>query len=105
MKLEQVRQVGSAQSWGGVRVAMVTCDVTTRGSQFTCRCLLERTVQERFRAAFVCGDPREAWRSLREEYKETFYFFNFCFYFCAQRNTCVRPVRANKGGVLLQMLY
>lgn len=89
-------------------VAIATCDVTTRGSQFTCRCLLEKSVQERFRAAFVSGGPREAWLSLSEEYKETFFLFLF---FCAQTgNTCVtpaalRPVRANKGGVHLLMRY
>lgn len=38
-----VRQVSSAPDWGGVRVAMVTHDVTAGGARFTCRCLLERT--------------------------------------------------------------
>lgn len=37
--VEVVRQVGSAQDWGGVRVAIVTGDVTAGGVQFTCRCL------------------------------------------------------------------
>lgn len=36
-----VRQVSSAPDRGGVRVAIVTRDVTAGGAQFTCRCLLE----------------------------------------------------------------
>jgi len=41
-EVEVVWQVNSALNWGGVRVAIVTRDVTAGGAQFTCRCLLER---------------------------------------------------------------
>lgn len=71
---EVVRQVGSAQDWGGVRVAMVTCDVTAEGVQFTCRCLSERTgcawvcacVWERRKESCLWGQETEQVMEIKE---------------------------------------